>query len=123
MNRPGLLALVLNLGILLTASACASAGETGGDTGGGIPIVVENTAAPPNTFAVWIVKEGGIRQRLGTIRPNATGRFRYRAPGMGAYYLVAEPRTGSPVRSTSFDLSDVSARIEWDIGAGSVVVR
>ena len=122
MNR--LNVLVFLIACLVPAmGACASAGGAGAAGDGGIPVVVENNVVPPNTFTVWVVKDGGIRQRLGNLTSNSTGRYRFRVPGIGSYRLVAEPRTGSPVQSTAFELTDASTRVEWDMGAGSVVVR
>lgn len=105
--------------------ACASAGTGGsGDMSGQqVSVTVENTAVPPTTLTVWIVRDSGYRQRLGTVTSNSTERFRYNVPGVGEYRFVGEARTGSDVGSQPFTLTDASNRVSWDIGANSVVVR
>lgn len=118
--------LLLTGALIGAVAGCASGGASSGaagETETRIPIVVNNNVVPPNTYTVWLVTSGGARYRLGTVSPNATGRFNYRLPGVGQYRLVADPRTGSSVRSNYMDLSEATAAVEWDLGSGSVVVR
>lgn len=110
---------------LFAVGACASGGQAGSDgvSGQEISVTVENTAVPPTSLTVWMVKANTMRQRLGRVRSNSTERFRYTVPGVGQYRFVGEARTGSDVRSQTFTLTDSHTGVSWDIGANSVVVR
>ena len=111
--------------VLFGLSACASSGsmEEGAASDSQVGIMVENSAVPPTALTIWMVKDNGMRQRLGTVRPNASERFRYNVPGVGEYRLVGTARVGQDVSSQFFTLSDNSQSVTWDIGANSVVVR
>lgn len=113
--------LVIGIAVLAT-SACATAGS-GGSNGDRVSVTVENTATPPSTLTVWMEKDNGMRQRLGTVTPNDRGNFSYNVPGVGQYRFVATTRTGGDMGSQYFTISEGSSSVSWDIGANSVVVR
>lgn len=109
---------------VIALGACASGGTQSGDVSGQqITITVENTAVPPTTLTVWMVKDNGMQQRLGTVSSNNTATFNYTVPGVGQYRLEGRARTASGSESQFFTVTDSHSRIIWDIGANSVVVR
>lgn len=109
--------------VLFGLSACASRSTDQEAAGSQVRVMVENTAVPPAALTIWMVKDNGMRQRLGVVRPNGTERYRYSVPGVGEYRLVGTARVGSDVSSQFFTLTDSSQTVTWDIGANSVVVR
>lgn len=109
---------------LLALGACASGGTGSGDVSGQqITVTVENTAVPPTTLTIWMVKDNGMQQRLGTVSSNNTATYNYTVPGVGQYRLEGRARTASDSNSQFFTLTDSHSRVIWDIGANSVVVR
>ena len=109
--------------VLFGLSACASRSMDQEAAGSQVGVMVENSAVPPTALTIWMIKDNGMRQRLGTVRPNATRRYQYNVPGVGEYRLVGTARVGSDVSSQYFTLTDSSQSVTWDIGANSVVVR
>ncbi|MGK7313458.1 MAG: hypothetical protein ACN0LA_14675 [Candidatus Longimicrobiales bacterium M2_2A_002] len=110
--------------VLFGLGACASSRSMEeGASGSEVGVMVENNAVPPAALTIWMVKDNGMRQRLGTVRPNGTERYRYNVPGIGEYRLVGTARIGQDVSSQYFTLSDNSQSVTWDIAANSVVVR
>ncbi|MFW6331377.1 MAG: hypothetical protein ACOC3J_06595 [Gemmatimonadota bacterium] len=111
--------------LLLAAAVAFGACATTGGAGevDAITVEVENTLVPPAALTVYIVPEGGVRERLGSVSPNATENFTFRPGTASRYQFVAETAGGADLVSNPFTIPGDAQWVTWDLAANLVSVN
>lgn len=95
------MAMILVAAVAVSAGACASASPEQ-QAANRVEVQIVNELAPSSEVTMWAVRDGGNRQRLGSVGPGDTGTFSFQATSGGRYRLLAQTTTGGELTSQEF---------------------
>jgi hypothetical protein len=105
---------------------CASAeNEEFGFPAPGEPVTIEvdHNAPTAATVTVYLIRAGGIRQRVGTVSPGRVERFDVRpTSAAGDFVLVAETADGRVVQSRPFAFTRPEG-VRWNLDLNAITPR
>jgi hypothetical protein len=108
---------------LLLLDACASGHSQRGDGHSPSTIIhLSNTLQPPADVTVYVIGQGGVRQLLGDLPPNAHKVLRLPGsihPGT-TFHIVAQRNGGRSVVSQPITASNNDLMIDWDLQTNSM---
>ena len=99
-------------------AGCASAGENGAPDPA-VTVQIENNLLPPTTLTVYAVPEAGVRQLIGTVRPNQTATLTVEGIVFGQYRFVGRTTEGREVSSNPIALG-LNEAVHWNVDANLV---